>query len=124
MEYVMATLIAPFFLGSAFESEGKRFTSSFTDSVTSQDLQEDIPNYGSALYEIATDYLPYHDLSAEERAQKFQAKMFPDLAKQLTLKALILRDWDGDYTNAEDILKNINTACMHLWTSQPMIMPD
>lgn len=101
-----------FFLDHQLNLKLGDFTSS-TDSVTARDLQEDISNYGSALYEIAIGHPPYPNLSLEEREQRFQAKVFPDLAKAATLKSLILRCWTSEYTSMGDILRDINIARMH-----------
>jgi hypothetical protein len=66
------------------------FTSSLVGSLaTPQHFQEDILDYGSALYEIATSYLPYHTLSKEKRGQKLKQGKILDLTT-MGVKSLIL----------------------------------
>ncbi|PWY94064.1 kinase-like protein [Aspergillus sclerotioniger CBS 115572] len=102
-----------FFLDQHMNLKVGDFTSSFNDLfVTPQALQEDISNYGSALYEMATGHLPYHTLSGDEREQRFKQKRFPDLAN-VALKSVILRSWNAEHTSFASILKDIKVTCIH-----------
>ncbi|KAE8355375.1 kinase-like protein [Aspergillus coremiiformis] len=102
-----------FFLDQHLNLKVGDFTSSLVGSrATPQDFQEDISNYGSALYEMATGHLPYHTLSEDEREQKFRQRKFPDLTN-VHLKSLILRCWNAEYTTLVNIAKDINIACTY-----------
>ncbi|KAL3476420.1 kinase-like domain-containing protein [Aspergillus californicus] len=64
-----------FFLGEYLDLKVSDFISAFDNSpATPQAFQEDISNYGSALYEIVTGHLPYEYLSEDEREQRFIQK--------------------------------------------------
>ncbi|KAL3454397.1 kinase-like protein [Aspergillus insuetus] len=99
-----------FFLDKSLDLKVGNFTSSSNGSfVTPQDLQDDISDYGSALYEMAMGYVPFPNLHKDEREQRLKQKSFPDLAN-LELKYVVLRCWDGHYTRFADVLRDINIA--------------
>jgi serine/threonine protein kinase len=95
-----------FFLDQHLKLKVGDFTSSLVGSLaTPQDFQEDI-KYGSALYEMATGYLPYHTLSEDIREQKLKQRKFLDLTT-VGFKSLILQCWNAEYTTLADIVKDI-----------------
>ncbi|KAL4862653.1 hypothetical protein BDV12DRAFT_39937 [Aspergillus spectabilis] len=99
-----------FFLDQSLDLKVGDFTSSFNNSpATPEAFQEDILNYGSALYEMATGHLPCPNLCEDEREQRFKQKAYPDLTN-VEMKSMILRCWDGQYTSFTNILEDINTA--------------
>jgi serine/threonine protein kinase len=102
-----------FFLNKGLELKVGDFTSSFIHSpIPEHILQEDIRNLGSALYEMATGYLPFPSLSTMEREEALLARRYPDIAQTTILKPIILRCWKGEYKNVEDIIINIDKAGM------------
>jgi serine/threonine protein kinase len=100
-----------FFLNGRLELKLGDFTSSLIHSVIPpEDIQEDIRNFGSALYEMAMGHLPFPDLSSSEREDALLAKRYPDVTEITTLRSIILRCWSGEYTNMQDVRKDINRA--------------
>ncbi|KAL2853201.1 kinase-like protein [Aspergillus pseudodeflectus] len=100
-----------FFLDQHLNLKVGDFTSSLVGSLaTPQHFQADILNYGCALYEMATGYLPYHTLCEDKREQKLKQGKFPDLTT-VGLRSLILQCWDAGYTTLADVMKDIDTAC-------------
>jgi serine/threonine protein kinase len=99
-----------FFLDKSLDLKVGDFTSLSNGSrVTMQDIQDDISDYGSALYEMATGYPPFPDLHKNEREQRLKQKSFPDLAN-LELKSVVLRCWNGHYKSFADVLRDVNIA--------------
>lgn len=97
-----------FFLDGHLDLKLGDFTSSsIHPHIPQQALQEDMFEFGSALYEMATGHPPYPDLSTTEREETLLAKKYPDLTKITTLKSIIHRCWNAEYNNMEDIMKDI-----------------
>lgn len=85
------------------------FTSSFVHtSLPRLELQEDIRNFGSAIYEMATGSSPFPALSSTERENMLIAKRYPDMQQVTVLRQIILRCWEGKYSNMEQIIIDIN----------------
>jgi serine/threonine protein kinase len=85
------------------------FTSSFIhSSLPMDDLQQDIRNFGSAIYEMATGSLPFPCLSSTERDDKLLAKIYPDMRHTKVLQSIILGCWEGEYRDVEHIICDIN----------------
>jgi serine/threonine protein kinase len=104
-----------FFLNSQLELKLGDFTSSFIHSpIPEQVLQEDIRDFGSALYEMATGHLPFPNLSTTKREEALLARIYPDITQVTVLKSIILRCWNGEYKCLEDIINDIDKAGMLL----------
>jgi serine/threonine protein kinase len=102
-----------FFLNGDLELKLGDFTSSFVHShIPRQDLQGDIRDFGSALFEMATGHLPYPDLSTIEREEALLAKQYPDLTQITALKSIIVHCWNGEYEHMKDVIKDIDKTGM------------
>jgi serine/threonine protein kinase len=99
-----------FFLDKSLDLKVGDFTSSSNGLVvTPQDLQDDISDYGSALYEMAVGRVPFPDLRKDEREHRLKQKSFPDLAN-LELKSVVPRCWYGHYNSFAYVLRDVNIA--------------
>ena len=94
------------------------FTSSFIhSSLPVHAVQEDIRDFGSAIYEMATGSLPFPNLSNAEREKAILARNYPDMRQITALNQIILHCWKGEYKHMENIIFDINEAGTHTFIS-------
>ena len=93
-----------FFITECLDLKVGDFTRS--SDATPEGVRADISDFGSALYEQVTGYLPYPGLPQDEKERMFRQMEFPDLTT-VEVKGIIFPCWAGHYTSFAGVLEDI-----------------
>lgn len=111
-----------FFVSKDLDLKLGDFTSSFIHPfLPVHAVQEDIRDFGSAIYEMATGSLPFPSLSSTEREDELLAGNYPDTSQITAFNQIILHCWRGKYKHMENIIFDINEAGTHI---HPLIVKN
>ncbi|KAK2739111.1 hypothetical protein FQN57_006677 [Myotisia sp. PD_48] len=78
--------------------------------IPEEALQEDLRGFGSTLYEMSIGHPPFPELYSFDRFDALLEGKHPDIPQTVVLRPIIMRCWEGRYSNMKDIREDIKKA--------------